>query len=93
MHQREFFLQRAGVDMNTDWLHGEKIKGKASMPLPKRKRSIVVIRRSASPYTQNQADYLKRRWPKPVYELLLKELAMRFPKHRVRKLNMRYNMI
>jgi hypothetical protein len=85
LHQREYFLQRAGIDLESDWLYGEKMgqKGMMMMPLQKRKRSIVVIRRSASPYTQNQADYLKRRWPKPVLELMLKELAFRFPKHRV----------
>jgi len=82
LHQREYFLQRAGIDLESDWLHGEKM-GPKGMPLQKRKRSIVVIRRSASPYTQNQADYLKRRWPKPVLELMLQELAFRFPKHRV----------
>ena len=64
---REVFLTQAGVDQDSN----------------SRQRSIVVIRRSASPYTKNQGDYRQRRWPKKELELMLEQLKVLFPQHRV----------
>jgi hypothetical protein len=64
---REVFLTKAGVDQDDHT----------------RQRSVVVIRRSASPYTKNQGDYRQRRWPKKELELMLEQLKVLFPQHRV----------
>jgi hypothetical protein len=46
-------------------------------------RSIVVIRRSASPYTRNQSDYRARRWPLLALKQMLELLRKAFPKHKI----------
>jgi Glycosyltransferase 61 len=64
---RDLFLKKAGV----------------STIKPGSQRSIVVIRRSASPYTRNQGDYKQRRWPKKELQSMIELLAKTFPQHRV----------
>lgn len=47
------------------------------------KRSIVIVRRGSSPFTQNQADYKRRRWPQQVFDDLINELNQQFVNHRI----------
>jgi hypothetical protein len=64
---RETFLGMAGVNQND---YGSQ-------------RSIVVIRRSASPYTANQSDHRQRRWGEKNLKQMLEVLKAAFPNHRI----------
>ena len=64
---RELFMTKAGIDQDD---HSQQ-------------RSVVVIRRSASPYTKNQGDYRQRRWPKAELQTMLEQLKIIFPQHRL----------
>lgn len=44
---------------------------------------LLLIKRSASPYTQNQADFRRRRWPSAALPKLMQSLEFFFPNHRV----------
>ena len=48
-----------------------------------KKRSIIVIKRSASLYTANQKDYKQRRWPDKILKLMLESINKSFPNHRI----------
>ncbi|KAJ1432298.1 hypothetical protein B484DRAFT_395042 [Ochromonadaceae sp. CCMP2298] len=45
--------------------------------------SILVLTRSPGKFTQNKADYVRRRWDKVKYPLMLQALRDNFPAHRV----------
>lgn len=67
LNQRETFLKMAEVDQ--------------SKPIDQ--PSIVIIKRSASPYTQNQGDHRTRRWPKNALPILIASMQRYFPDHKV----------
>ena len=87
LNQREVFLKLAGIDASKEQTrHLLDINKKVI----ESKRSIVVLRRSASPYTKNQGDYKKRRWPKGTIEssnggkgTLITALEKYFPYHQI----------
>lgn len=87
LNQREVFLKLIGIDTSKEKTrHLIDISSNVNGP----KRSIVVLRRSASPYTKNQGDYKKRRWPKGTIESvnggkgsLIIALEKYFPDHKI----------
>jgi len=90
-------LLRLDVDFDMDVppsssLGGSKGEGGSASLRGREKRPVLVmIKRSASPYTQNQADYRRRRWPsqKGITGMtganqVLKALSKAFPSHDVK---------
>jgi hypothetical protein len=74
--QRNTFLKMIGID-EIDLVH-EKPRN-----ITKGERSILVIKRSHSIFTQNKGDLKDRRWPPNELENLLQTLAVKFPYHRI----------
>lgn len=87
LNQREVFLKLIGINTSKETTRHLVDANKKSDGV---RRSIIVLRRSASPYTKNQGDYKKRRWPKGTIEssdggkgTLIIALEKYFPNHQI----------
>ena len=77
LNQREVFLGIAGVKSQDDLT----LREKSNLPKSVQKRSILIVCRAASKFTQNQHDHNRRRWPQDVLNYMKKTLAQQFPRH------------
>ena len=89
LNQREVFLNLIGIDTSKETTR-HLIDINRNSNNNGKKRSIIVLRRSASPFTKNQGDYKKRRWPKGTIEssdggkgTLIIALEKNFPYHQI----------
>ena len=86
--QREVLLQLSGVeDREDETITSAEMQSWFSSAVSNirksAKRSILIVRRTASKFTQNQSDHMVRRWPKGSLRIMVSLLKRLFPNHRI----------